>query len=93
MLSIGTLTAALRTIVYGSATTGLFTVFQTIGRAAVLPAAGAVMASASAVGAGIASVFSDEKEEETVEDNEGAPPPLNSSQIPGPPERIVPGEK
>ncbi|KAH6903439.1 hypothetical protein BKA70DRAFT_1300985 [Coprinopsis sp. MPI-PUGE-AT-0042] len=76
----GSLAAALQSIFYGGATL------------AFMPAAGAVIASAGAVGTGIASLFSSASEE-AVENDEEAPPPPYSSRMPGPPERTIPGEK
>jgi hypothetical protein len=89
---LGSLAAALQSIFYGGATTGLFSILQSIGATAAVPAAGAVIASAGAVGTGIAGFFSSWNAEPTEDVEEGPPPPY-SSQIPGPPARDAHGEK
>lgn len=92
LLFAGSLAAALQSIFYGGATTGLFSIFQSLGATAVLPAAGTVIASASAVGTGIASYFSGGGDD-AGENDETAPPPASSSWVPGPPEGNYTTEK
>lgn len=87
-VAAGSLAAALQSIFYGGATTGLFSILQSVGATAVLPAAGTVLASVGAVGTGLASLFSG-KEEEGHRDEaseEVSPPPPYS---PGPPDRVA----
>ncbi|TFK23716.1 hypothetical protein FA15DRAFT_670184 [Coprinopsis marcescibilis] len=83
-VAAGSFAAALQSIFYGSATTGLFSLLQSIGATAVLPAAGTIIASVSAVGTGIASYVSSTSEENTAdtshlgkEDRHSRPPSPN----------------
>ncbi|TFK24328.1 hypothetical protein FA15DRAFT_619484 [Coprinopsis marcescibilis] len=49
----GSIAAILQSAIYGGGTTGIFSIFQSIGATAVLPNAGGLIASASALTAGV----------------------------------------
>jgi len=84
------LSTVLRAAVYSGATSGIFSVLQSAGKATVSATGGTVMGSASAIGGSITSLFSSGTQAEVDgRENVGHPPP-DSSREPGPPEHVMP---
>ena len=54
---IGSIVATIQSIFYGGLTTGIFSIFQSIGATAVLPGATAVAGASTALGAGVSSLI------------------------------------
>ncbi|RXW20924.1 hypothetical protein EST38_g4944 [Candolleomyces aberdarensis] len=67
----GSFAALIQSIFYRGATAGLFSILQSAGATAVMPAAGAIAGASSAIGAGVASLLYGSKKDS----NNGSPDP------------------
>ena len=87
----GSFAAFVQSIFYRGATAGLFSMLQSAGATAVMPAAGAIAGASSAIGAGIASLVYGSKQDpsngspDSSQPSTDAPPPSypgHASQLP-----------
>ncbi|EAU83179.2 hypothetical protein CC1G_07861 [Coprinopsis cinerea okayama7 len=79
----GSIAATIQSIFYGGATTGLFSILQSIGATAAAPTVGSMIASASAVGAGAVMVSGSSEEPDGDEEEESSGD--DSADVQGPP--------